>query len=61
MIKLALLVAVLFFLPQLIPGQALLISFVVVLAYFPLLPAVGVLSMTQIKTAARQLISRKSG
>jgi O-antigen/teichoic acid export membrane protein len=61
LIKLALLVGILFFLPQLIPGQALLISFVVVLAYFPLLPAVGVLSMTQIKTAARQLISRKAG
>ena len=61
LIKLALLVAVLFFLPQLIPGQALLISFVVVLAYFPLLPIVGVLELSQIKTAARQLISRKPG
>jgi O-antigen/teichoic acid export membrane protein len=61
LIKLSLLVAVLFFLPQLIPGQALVISFLVVLAYFPLLPMVGVLELSQIKTAARQLISRKPG
>lgn len=60
LIKLSLLVATLFFLPQLIPGQTLWVSLVAVVAYFPLLPAVGVLSLPQIKTAARQLISRKS-
>jgi O-antigen/teichoic acid export membrane protein len=59
LIKLAILVAVLFFLPQLIPGQALLISFVVVLAYFPVLQVVGIIELSQIKTATRQLISRK--
>ncbi len=60
LIKLALLVAILFFLPQLIPGQALFVSFVVVLAYFPLLPVLGVLSLSEIKSASNQLISRKS-
>lgn len=59
LLKLALLVAVLFFLPQLVPGQTLLISGLVVMAYFPLLPATGILSLSQIKIAGRQLISRK--
>ena len=60
LIKLGFLVAALFFLPRLIPGQTLLVSFISVAAYFPLLSVVGVLSLTQIKEAGRQLISRKS-
>ena len=61
LLKLAALVTVLFFIPQIIPGQGFVMSMVVVVAYFPLLSAIGVLSMNQIKTAARQLISRKAG
>ena len=61
LLKLAVLVTVLFFIPQIIPGQGFVMSMVVVVAYFPLLSATGVLSMNQIKTAARQLISRKAG
>ncbi len=61
LLKLAVLVALLFFLPQLFPDQSLLLSLAVVLAYFPLLSVTGVLSLSQIKIAARQLISRKAG
>jgi len=60
LLKLTALVAILFFVPQLIPDQTLFLSLVVVGAYFPLLSMAGILSLAQIKTAARQLISRRS-
>lgn len=61
LLKLAAVVALAFFLPQLLPGQALAISLLVIIAFFPALSLARVLSLTQIRTAVVQLVSRKSG
>lgn len=59
--KLAIVVALAFFLPQLFPDQALMISLFVIIAFFPALSLVSILSLTQIKIAVVQLVSRKTG
>ncbi len=59
LMRLAILVTVLFFLPRLVPSQSLLLSVFVVLAFFPLLSMSGVMSLSQFKTAALQLVTRK--
>ena len=58
--RLAVLVAILFFLPQVFSGLFVPLSIVVVILFFPALSMVGVLSPGEIRSAARQLIQRRS-
>ncbi|NQV50256.1 MAG: oligosaccharide flippase family protein [Candidatus Marinimicrobia bacterium] len=60
LLKLAVVVAVLFSLPQVMPTQSALFSIIAVVAYFPLLSITKVLSLTQIKAAAIQLANKRS-
>lgn len=59
--KLAVIVAALFFMPSLIPGWDLPLSFCSVLLFFPMLSMTKVLNMSQIRSAAIGLVSKKAG
>ncbi|MCF7806960.1 MAG: oligosaccharide flippase family protein [Candidatus Marinimicrobia bacterium] len=59
-LRLGLIVAVLYFTPQVLPEQTVIMGALSVLLFFPALSAFGVLSGSEIRSAARQLLSRKS-
>jgi len=60
-VRLAILVAVLFLTPQVLEQDTrLLVSLVMVVAFFPALSLAGVMTTTEIRSAATQLLNRRS-